>query len=228
MKRILIVEDERTIADTLLYALRTEGFEAEWCALAGDALQLARTDACDLVILDVGLPDLNGFEACKELRAFSDVPVIFLTARADEVDRVVGLEIGADDYVVKPFSPREVVARVKTILKRVSPRVSRKPRAGGFEVDAPRAEIRFRGVRLDLTRYEFRLLKTMVEEPGRVFSRQELMDAAWERADVSLERTVDTHIKQLRTKLRAVSPGADLIRTHRGLGYSLAVEQQPE
>lgn len=223
MSRVLLVEDEKTIADTLLYALKTEGFETHWCTLAQDALQRVRNGHVDIMLLDVGLPDINGFEACKQLRRFSDVPVIFLTARGDEVDRIVGLEIGADDYVVKPFSPREVVARVKTVLKRLVPRVAVAAASSDFAVDEHRAQIRFKNVPLELTRYEYRLLKTMIAEPSRVFSRQELMDAAWEHPDVSLDRTVDTHIKQLRAKLKSIDATTTPIRTHRGLGYSLAV-----
>ena len=221
MYRVLVVEDEKSIADTLLYALRTEGFAVSWRTLGTDALDDVRAGSVDAVVLDVGLPDINGFEACKQLRRFSDVPVIFLTARGDEVDRIVGLEIGADDYVVKPFSPREVVTRIKTVLKRVGPR-SATTVVNAFAVDETRAEIRFRNQPLELTRYEYRILKTLVAEPGRVFSRQELMDAAWEHPDVSLERTVDTHIKQLRAKLKSIDTGAGPIRTHRGIGYSLS------
>lgn len=223
MKRVLVVEDDQAIADTLVYALATEGYSPEWVSLGEDALGFVRRDAVDLLILDVGLPDLNGFEVCKQLRRFSDIPVIFLTARADEVDRVVGLEIGADDYVVKPFSPREVVARVKAILRRgTAPRAAERAELGPFVVDESQACISLHGVRLDLTRYEYRLLKTFIAQPRRVFDRDALMNAAWERPDVSLARTVDTHIKQLRAKLRAVDPGAGFIRTHRGLGYSFA------
>ncbi len=149
MRRILIVEDEVAIADTLLFALASEGFDARRVALAGEALDLLRQDAIDLVILDVGLPDMTGFEACKQLRRFSAVPVMFLTARAEEIDRVVGLEIGADDYVVKPFSPREVVARVRAILKRSTGAMATPP-AGEFLVDVERLQIHYRG----------RLLKT--------------------------------------------------------------------
>ena len=222
---VLVVEDEAAIADTLLYALSTEGFKASWCTLGEQALTEVRAGGVDLVLLDIGLPDVNGFEVCKSLRRFSDVPIIFLTARGDEVDRVVGLEIGADDYVVKPFSPREVAARVKAVLKRTRPRQA--PQAAtDFAVDEARAEIRFKGKTLTLTRYEFRLLKTLITEPGRVFSRDVLMSAAWEHPDVSLERTVDTHIKQIRSKLKEISPDSSPIRTHRGLGYSLALDSR--
>lgn len=223
MKRVLVVEDDQAIADTLLYALRTEGYSSAWLSLGQDALARVRREEADLLILDIGLPDINGFEVCKQLRQFSDVPVIFLTARGDEVDRVVGLEIGADDYVVKPFSPREVVARVKTILRRRTPPTARQAlQVGAFLVDENRASVSFRGVVLELTRYEYRLLRTLIAEPGRVFDRDMLMNAAWEHPDVSLERTVDTHIKQLRAKLKAVDPSVAPIRTHRGLGYSFA------
>lgn len=221
MKSILVVEDDAAIADTLLYALRTDSFDAVHVTLGEQCLAQVKTGGFDLVILDVGLPDLNGFEVCKALRRFSDIPVIFLTARNDEVDRIVGLEIGADDYVIKPFSPREVVTRVRTVLKRAGPR-TRAGSASEFEIDETRAEIRFRNQPLELTRYEFRILKVLVSDPGRVFSRDELMQFAWQHPDVSLERTVDTHIKQLRAKLKAVDASSDPIRTHRGLGYSLA------
>jgi len=174
------------------------------------------------VVLDIGLPDMNGFDVCRELRRDSDVPVLFLTARTDEIDRIVGLELGADDYVVKPFSPREVAVRVRTILRRVGagPR-SAALGEGSFDIDGERRTIRYLGQPLDLTRYEYDLLSTMVASPGRVFSRAQLMQRVWAHPEHSLERTVDTHIKTLRAKLRAVSGECDPIRTHRGIGYSL-------
>lgn len=218
--RILIVEDEPSIADTLIYALERERFEPVWVTLGHEALHALDSGTVDLVLLDVGLPDISGFDLCKKLRERSAVPVIFLTARGDEVDRVVGLEIGADDYVVKPFSPREVVARVRTVLKRAAP--PELPAApGDFTMNPSGAEISFRGVPLTLTRYEYRLLAALVRSPGRVFTREALMQAAWDH-DVSDPRTVDTHIKQLRSKLRQVASDAAPIRTHRGLGYSLS------
>ncbi len=219
---ILIVEDEPGIADTLQYALRTDGFEPHWAATGEAALARLREHGAALVILDVGLPDLNGFEVFKRLRAFSEVPVMFLTARADEIDRVVGLELGADDYVAKPFSPRELVARVRTILRRAA-----KPAATGapplpFAVDEGRRQIRFYGQGLELSRYEYGLLKTLVEHPGHVFSRDVLLDKVWDTHSESLDRTVDAHVKTLRAKLKAVAPGLEPIRTHRGSGYALA------
>ncbi|WP_207887013.1 two-component system response regulator CreB [Pseudomonas sp. 30_B] len=227
MPHILIVEDEAAIADTLLYALQAEGFETTWLSLAGAALERLQREVFDLVILDVGLPDISGFEACKRLRRFSEVPVIFLTARDAEIDRVVGLEIGADDYVVKPFSPREVAARVKAILKRTAPREAPVAATGNgpFEVDEERAQIRYHSQPLVLTRHEFRLLQTLLARPERVFSREQLLDALGVAADAGYERNVDSHIKSLRAKLRQVAATAEPIQTHRGLGYSYAPDK---
>lgn len=215
--RILVVEDERAIADTLLYALRTEGFEPVWCELGGQALDSVRSDEPSLVILDVGLPDLSGFEVCRRLRTFSEVPVLFLTARGEEVDRIVGLEIGADDYVTKPFSPREVATRVRAILRRSRPH----PPKAGFHLDGASRRVAFGGRLLDLTRFEYELLRVLLSHRGRVFTRAELMDMVWAGAEETQDRTVDTHVKTLRAKIRAVAPDADPIQTHRGLGYSL-------
>ncbi len=223
---ILVVEDEPGIADTLQYALRTDGFEPHWEATGEAARVQLREQGAALVILDVGLPDLNGFEVFKRVRAFSEVPVVFLTARADEIDRVVGLELGADDYVAKPFSPRELVARVRTILRRAAkaaaPGAPPLPPPLPFAVDEGRRLIRFYGRPLELSRYEYGLLKTLVEHPGHVFSRDVLLDKVWDTHSESLDRTVDAHVKTLRAKLKAVAPGLEPIRTHRGSGYALA------
>jgi two-component system, OmpR family, catabolic regulation response regulator CreB len=231
MPQVLVVEDEVAIADTLLFALGSEGFATRWTRLAGEALAILRSEPIDLVILDVGLPDMTGFEACKSLRQFSTVPVMFLTARAAEVDRVVGLEIGADDYVVKPFSPREVVARVRAILKRSgaagsgtpvasSPATGSAANAAEFHVDATRARIVFLGQALTLTPHEFRLLQKLLSQPQRVWSREQLLAAIGQPADVGYERNVDGYIKSLRAKLREVDAGREPIQTHRGFGYS--------
>ncbi|MGF6693426.1 two-component system catabolic regulation response regulator CreB [Metapseudomonas resinovorans] len=224
MPHILIVEDEASIADTLIYALEADGNATTWLSLGGPALELLRQQAVDLVILDVGLPDTSGFELCKTLRRISEVPVLFLTARNAEIDRVVGLEIGADDYVVKPFSPREVAARVRAILKRTAPRdPAPAPVADGpFLVDGERVRIHYHGQLLGLTRHEFRLLQTLLAQPERVFSREQLLDALGVSADAGYERNIDSHIKSLRAKLRQVAPAAEPIQTHRGLGYSYA------
>lgn len=228
---ILLVEDDRPIAENVILALARENLDCRHVTLAAEGLALLRGGGFDLAILDVGLPDGNGFDLCRTLRGFSDVPVIFLTARSDEIDRVVGLEIGADDYVLKPFSPRELAARVKTILRRVGGKngngsVATPPAAPSatppafIQVDAERARIVCRGQLLDLSRSEYLILKALAARPEKVFSRAELMDAAG-LAEASLERSVDTHIKSLRAKLAACAPDVDPIQTHRGLGYSL-------
>jgi two-component system catabolic regulation response regulator CreB len=190
------------------------------------------------VVLDVGLPDTTGFDLCRELRRWSNVPVIFLTARSEEIDRIVGLELGADDYVAKPFSPRELSARVRAVLRRGGDRggvvpaqavadnpVFPAPRASQvWSHDATRCRIAYRGRALELTRNEYRLLEALLAHPGRVFSREQLMHAAWDDPGAALDRTVDAHVKLVRAKLREISPDVDPIVTHRGLGYSLREE----
>jgi two-component system catabolic regulation response regulator CreB len=218
--RILLVEDEPSIRDAIQYALETDGGEVTCAGTGRDALARIPAGAFDLVVLDVGLPDLNGFDVCRRLRETHSVPVLFLTARSDEIDRVVGLEIGGDDYVTKPFSPRELCARVRAILRRT--RAESEPAMpSAFSIDTERLLIRYHATALELSRYEYRLLAALLGRPGRVFTRAQLMDAAWEEPEASMERTVDTHIKSVRAKLRAVRPAEDPIRTHRGFGYSL-------
>lgn len=224
MARIVVVEDEPGIAETLRYALQRENHEVRLCTLGTEGVAALHAQPCDLVVLDVGLPDASGFEICRRIRAFSDVPVIFLTARGEEIDRVVGLEIGADDYVVKPFSVRELVARVQVVLRRRRPTTQPAGAAtpAGLSLDEARAEVSFRGQPLALTRYEYLLLKLLLSAPGRVFSRGQIMDQVWPENSGSGDRTVDTHVKSLRAKLKAIAPDEDAIVTHRGLGYSLA------
>ncbi|MGY4831357.1 two-component system response regulator CreB [Sphaerotilaceae bacterium SBD11-9] len=223
--RVLIVEDEPGIADTLQYALRTEGFDPAWVATGEEALAQVKAQPPALVILDVGLPDTSGFEVFKRLRELADLPVIFLTARSDEIDRVVGLELGADDYVAKPFSPRELVARVRSILRRSAAKPPAVPKLP-LVVDEGKRQIRFYGALLELSRYEFGLLQTLASRPGHVFSRETLLDKVWDDSD-SLDRTVDAHVKTLRAKMKLVAPTLEPIRTHRGSGYALAEDLPP-
>lgn len=218
-KLIWLVEDEAGIADTLIYALETDGFTVEWFSLGNQMLTRLEQAQPDFLILDVGLPDISGFELCKQVRGKTEIPLMFLTARSEEIDRLIGLEIGADDYVAKPFSPREVCARVRAILRRSQPP---SPQSGhGLQLDEARARICLAGYPLQLTRYEYLLLKTLMQAPGRVYSRQQLMDLVWNDAEESFDRTVDTHIKTIRAKLRERDAANNLILTHRGLGYSL-------
>ena len=220
--KILVVEDEKEIADTLNYVLSNENFEPIWVATAEQALAKLKANKVALAILDVGLPDITGFELLKSIRkSGSDIPVIFLTARAEEIDRIVGLELGADDYVCKPFSPREVVTRVKVILKRASNTLSEdKPAAESFYHKQDQRVICFEDKSLDLTRAEYQLMVTFLSQPSRVFSRRQLIDSIWSSNHPSDDRAVDTHIKTLRAKLKPYNPHKDFIITHRGFGYS--------
>ncbi len=244
---ILVVEDEPGIADTIHYALASDGFEPRVCASAREAIAHFSAAPPALAILDVGLPDMNGFELLRYLQALPGgraVPMLFLTARSAEIDRVVGLELGADDYVSKPFSPRELVARVRTILRRsaraatdseektgaapieqartaIENEASSPLQQGPFMLDAERRLIRYHGQSLDLSRYEYGLLATLMQRPGRVYTRSELLERVWDDPGESFDRTVDAHIKTLRAKLRAVREGEDPIRTLRGVGYAL-------
>lgn len=238
--RILIAEDEPGIADTLQYVLKSDGFTPVWCATAAEAIAQFTTAPPALAILDVGLPDLNGFELFKRLQAIGrssggpEVPMLFLTARSDEIDRVVGLELGADDYIAKPFSPRELVARVRTILRRslrgasfqttvmaATAPLYAATSANPFQLDSGRRQIRYYGRVLDLSRYEYGLLCLFVQRPGRVYTRDELLEMVWDDASDSFDRTVDAHIKTLRPKLKAIAPEVEPIRTLRGTGYAL-------
>lgn len=226
--RILVVEDESGIADTIQYVLATDGFTPVICGTAEQALREFRSQAPALAILDVGLPDLNGFELFKQLQELPggrEVPMLFLTARSDEIDRVVGLELGADDYIAKPFSPRELVARVRSILRRSTRQAPAAPAAAApaaFALDEERRQIRFYGKPLELSRYEYGILRLLVQKPGRVYTRDELLAKVWDEHSDSFDRTVDAHIKTLRAKLKAVAPRLEAIRTLRGSGYALS------
>ena len=231
--RILIIEDEVTIAESLVFRCQSEGFEVTHRGDAGSGFSTIASFNPHLIVLDVGLPDRSGFDLCRDIRAISQVPILFLTARSDEVDRIVGLELGGDDYVTKPFSIREVVSRIRAILRRTSGEetsvaapnpsqiTSRPINHPELILDRTRARILYQEVPLELTRCEFKLLAALMERPGWVLSREQLMAIAWESPDMSLERTVDTHIKTVRAKLKRVDPTKDLIITHRGFGYSL-------
>ena len=228
---ILRIEDESSIADNVLFALRTEHFDPVWCATGSEGLARFSEREFHFVILDIGLPDMSGFDVCRSIRATSKVPVLFLSARDDELDRVLGLELGADDYVTKPFSPRELVARVRAILRRTEHSIQKAistpsppPQGPLLNHDASRKRVLCAGRELDLTVHEYHLLLALMGHPGRVFSRDQLMDIAWEDPAASSDRTVDAHVKTLRAKLRVAAPDADPIETRRGLGYALREE----
>ena len=222
VKTIVIIEDERSIADSIIHSVEREGYTAAWHDRGQEGLERIRNGNCALVVLDVGLPDISGFELCKAIRTFSAVPIIFLTARDDEIDKIVGLEIGGDDYVTKPFSPRELGARIKTVLRRSGPAREQSPsQTRRLCIDREKMLATYCGGRLELTRYEFKLLALLAEHPGRVYSRESLMLKVWDSDSPSLDRTVDAHIKSLRAKCREIEPSEDPIITHRGSGYAL-------
>jgi two-component system catabolic regulation response regulator CreB len=223
---ILVVEDEPAIADTIQYALESEGFQCHRLEVGAGVVEVLDRQPVALVVLDIGLPDMSGIEVCRRIRERHDVPVIFLTARSGEVDRVVGLELGADDYVTKPFSPRELAARAKAVLRRARRDGGNPPPNGpntnaAFTLDEERLRISYFGTPLELSRYEYKLLSVLLKRPGRVYSRDQLLDLVWDAPEASLDRTVDAHVKNLRAKLRDIRPDLDPIATHRGAGYSL-------
>ena len=231
MQHVLLVEDEPGIADALVYALETEHFEVSHALTGGEGLAVWERRRADFVILDIGLPDMSGLDLCRKLRETSAVPILFLTARDGEVDRILGLELGGDDYVTKPFSPREVVARVRAILRRAglaaagepaSPATAGTNPSRGLQHDEAAMRICCEGRALDLTAHEYKLLLVLLARPGRVFTRDQLLDLAWQDPGAVTDRTIDAHVKSIRAKLRAASPGAEeWIQTRRGLGYLL-------
>ena len=223
---IAIVDDERDIVELVSLHLTKAGFKVSEFTDADGFMAFLRTTTPDLVVLDLMLPDADGMEICRHLKnngKYAHMPIIMLTARTEETDRVVGLELGADDYVTKPFSPRELVARIKAVLRRgqMRPEAKRVTIGDDLTIDANKFEVRVKDKKVELTPTEFRILKLMSERVGWVYSRDKLMELAWEEPDVSMDRTVDTHIKTVRAKLRAVKPDIDPIQTHRGIGYSL-------
>jgi two-component system catabolic regulation response regulator CreB len=223
--RILIVEDEPAILDNIQYVLEADGLETIRLSEGGSVLPVLARERVDLILLDIGLPDISGFDLCREIRKRHSTPIVFLTARSAEIDRVVGLEMGGDDYVSKPFSPRELSARVRAVLRRSSASASTpappKPAATGFEVDESRRQVSYSGRPVELSKYEYEILTTFIRRPGHVFSREQLKSLIWEQPGTSLERSVDAHIKNIRAKLKAIRPDEDPIVTHRGVGYSL-------
>lgn len=224
-KKVLLFEDENSIAENLAYVFATDGYQFSHATTANEGLEIFRQAGADLILLDVGLPDKDGFYVCQKIRETSTVPIFFLTARSEEVDRVIGLEIGADDYITKPFSPRELAARVKAFFRRFDGEKEALPKKSSeFQVLDEKFQIHFQGHDLQLRRYEFGLLKVLLNAPGRVYSRNQLMDAVWESPDMSLSRTVDTHIKVIRSQIKKWSE-KEWIITHRGLGYSLAEKE---
>ncbi|HXV95609.1 MAG TPA: response regulator transcription factor [Gaiellaceae bacterium] len=224
--RVLVVDDEPAIRDIVGYALKREGFDVREAADGDAALASARGEPFDVVILDLMLPKLSGTEVCRALRAESDVPILILTAKDEEVDRVLGLELGADDYVTKPFSAAELVSRVRAILRRreLDRRAAGSAliEAGGIQLDFARYEVRVDGEPVHLTPSEFKVLALLVRDPGRVFSRRQIMEHLWQSPYIGDERASDVHISSLRRKIERDPSRPERILTVRGLGYKLA------
>ena len=223
--RVLVVEDEADVAEMIRYNLGKEGYEVRLAGTGTDALRLAKETRFDVILLDIMVPQLNGWEICRRLkldRETQAIPVIMVTGRVEEGDKVLGFEMGADDYVTKPFSPRELVARVRAVSRRgrVAEDAGSQPlRAGDLEIDRQRFEVKMKGRLVELTRKEFDLLAALVRTPGRVFGREELLDMVWGQDGFVEPRTVDVHVARLRAKFiaaRAPEPG---IETVRGVGY---------
>ena len=227
--KILVVDDEPPIIEILVYNLKRANYQVVVARDGAQAIQVARREQPDLIILDLMLPEVDGLEVCRTLRRERDVPIIMLTARDAEVDRVVGLELGADDYVVKPFSVRELIARVKSVLRRAAPEepavASTAITIGALSVDPARYDARWGNVQLSVTTQEFHLLYTLVRHAGQVLSREQLLEQVWGYDYFGDLRVVDAAIKRLRLKLRQVAHETDLIGTVRGVGYKLIVEE---
>ncbi len=223
--RILVVDDEVQIARVLRGYLEQAGFAVITAHDGREALRLARQEAPDLIILDLMLPEIDGLDVCRALRKESDVPIIMLTARVEETDRLIGLELGADDYVTKPFSPREVVARVRAVLRRAhdgaDSAVAEVVQVGDLSLDVSRRALTVAGQRVELTPSEFEILRVMMRSPGRVFTRGQLLEAAQGEAYEGYERTIDTHMKNLRQKIERSPRQPEYLLTVHGVGYRL-------
>ena len=220
MKHVLIVEDEKKLADVLIEYLVKDQFKTTHFESGEGVVDWVRNNQPNIILLDLMLPDVNGKDLCKQIRQFSSIPIIMVTAMIDEIDRLIGLELGADDYVCKPFSSKEVVARVKAVLRRSEQDYKSGEIYDAFEISDETYSISLNQDRLDLTPVEFRLLKMFLQNPGRVFNRDQILNNVFEDGRIVLDRTVDTHVKNLRHKLKSASPEHEYIRSVYGIGYS--------
>jgi two-component system response regulator BaeR len=222
MQQVLIVEDEQRLAMILVDYLHAAGFATHWLGEGRGVVSWIRDEQPDLVLLDLMLPGRDGMEICKETRTFSTVPIIMITARVEEIDRLLGLELGADDYICKPFSPREVVARVRAVLRRTTGQTLPQQ---GLSLDEPTMRATLEGRNLDLTAVEFKLLAILFARPGHIYNRDQLMERIYPDQRIVNDRTIDSHIKKLRRKMEQAAPGCDLIRSVYGVGYKFDPNQ---
>lgn len=227
-KSILFLEDDPGIADTLAYLLDQNGYQATHASSLAAARDALESSKFDLLLLDITLPDGSGLDLCREVRATSTVPIIFLTAKTEEIDRVLGLELGGDDYITKPFSTRELLARIKAMFRRLPNAQAGESEAtqvyGALSVIPERYQVFYQDVALPLSRYEYGILNFLLRRPGNVYSRAQIMESVWEDPDMSLERTIDAHVKAIRRKIKEVGGDGNLIQTHRGIGYSVNID----
>lgn len=221
-KHVLIVEDEAKLSQLLKEYLEQSGYQSFSIDHGLDVIPWLQRNKTDLILLDLKLPGRNGMDICKDVRQFSNVPIIMLTAQVEEIDRLLGLEIGADDYVCKPYSPREVIARIKALFRRLDSQSTATFESARFEVDAERYEIHLNGKLLDITPVEFRLLTTLLNKPGKVFSRAQLMEQLYDDHRIVTDRNVDSHIKNLRKKIANLVPGEEVIVSIYGVGYKVS------
>ncbi len=222
-KTIMVAEDEPKIARLLVDYLQSFGYGTRHVSEGLEVVPAVKRENPDLLLLDIMLPGQDGMDICRELRGFTQLPIIMVTARVEEIDRILGLELGADDYICKPFSPREVVARVKTVLRRGTPREKEAGNGGPFQLDEALRRISIHGQALSLTPNEYHLLKALLDHPGRVFSRDQLLDRLYEDFREVTDRTIDSHIKNLRKKIARVLPGREVICSVYGVGYKLEI-----
>lgn len=221
---IFVVEDEQVIAQILTEYLNKSGYKSVHFGTGIGVVEAVKSEKPDLVMLDIMLPGKNGLELCKEIRSFSAVPIFMVTAEVEEIDRLLGLELGADDYICKPFSPREVVARVKALFRRLEQSSVPEPTRTGFVIDEAQQRISYQNQRLDLTPTEYRLLRLFASNPGRVYSRAQLLDLCYQQEQLIIDRVIDSHIKNLRKKIAtALPPGLEVIHAVYGIGYRFEV-----
>lgn len=223
---IVIVEDEIKIADILMDYLQAHGYSCQHFSTGKGVIEWLKNQPCDAVLLDIMLPESerygDGLELCKQIRSFSQVPIMMVTARVEELDRILGLELGADDYICKPFSPREVVARVKALLRRANHQQTH--HSTQWQLDGERYQVHYNGKDADLSAVEFEILQTLSQYPGRIFSRAQLIDTIYHDNRIVSDRTIDSHIKKLRQKLTAAFGDNDWIQSVYGVGYKLILE----
>lgn len=222
-RTILVVEDEPKLARVLIDYLDASGYASHYLAGGLEVVPWVRKNTPDLILLDIMLPGRNGMELCRDIRTFSEIPIVMVTARVEEVDRLLGLDWGADDYICKPYSPREVVARIKAIFRRMDRAAAPPTPEEGFHIDTERHSIRFNGRALDLTATEFRLLRLLAAKPGRVYSRNRLLDCLHDDSRAMTDRTVDSHIKNIRRKIAQVVPDREVVVSVYGVGYKVEV-----